>query len=444
MVAGGVVLAAILASGGWWMLHNKASAPTLSAVAPTASRAAAYSPEDRRLSTIVLPFENASGDPAQDGIAVDMTRDVIKRLAQNRYIPVIPAATSASYRGRPLDFRKIGRDHDVHFVLTGDTRRENGRLIVSAALYETDDDRAIWSQQFDRPDRNEEWNSIVQQISADVGQARTDAEVARAQRQHPNNLDKRDLLLASQATALSPDTQQNTLAKIALVERALAIDPDYILSLESKAQLYAALVSLGFSADRDADLATAMRAADRALQLAPNDDNTLIRKAFVLHVQCNLDEAAALIRKVLDRDPLNGWQHRELGLIQIKQGLYKEALENFINARQLIAETNPYVDLALAYGFLVNDRFSEAIAQARLSIGEWPPEGGRGAEIPWLVLIAAESENRQTAEARADLQKFLATPRTYHNLADVAKLPVRYAASPKLLEGLRHAGMPEE
>ena len=50
---------------------------------------------------------------------------------------------------------------------------------------------------------------------------------------------------------------------------------------------------------------------------------------------------------------------------------------------------------------------------AQLAMAEWTSEGGRDAEIPWLVLIAAESENGQTMEAHADLQKFLATPRTY-------------------------------
>jgi hypothetical protein len=60
-----------------------------------------------------------------------------------------------------------------------------------------------------------------------------------------------------------------------------------------------------------------------------------------------------------------------------------------------------------------------------------------------LVLIAAESENGRTTEAHADLQKFLATPRTYRSIAEVQKRP-HLAGNSKLLEGLRHAGMSEE
>ena len=76
-------------------------------------------------------------------------------------------------------------------------------------------------------------------------------------------------------------------------------------------------------------------------------------------------------------------------------------------------------------------------------MAEFSPDAGRIAEAPWLTLIAAESANGQDAEARADLQKFLATPRTWRTMAAIQKVPT-FAANPKLLEGLRRAGMPAE
>jgi hypothetical protein len=129
------------------------------------------------------------------------------------------------------------------------------------------------------------------------------------------------------------------------------------------------------------------------------------------------------------------------------QGHYKEALESFVNAKRLISVTGAdpvaFVDSSLAMGLLVNDRFPEAIAQARLAIAGTPPEAVRNVEAPWLALIAAESANGQDAEARADLQKFLAIPRTWRTMAEIQKFDY-LAANPKLLEGLRRAGMPAE
>jgi hypothetical protein len=108
-----------------------------------------------------------------------------------------------------------------------------------------------------------------------------------------------------------------------------------------------------------------------------------------------------------------------------------------------VTGTNPYINQDLANALLANDRFPEAVAQAQLAIAEWTLEGGRDAEVPWLVLIAAESENGQTEKAPADLRKFLATPRTYRSITEVQKRPY-FAGNSNLLEGLRRAGMPAE
>jgi tetratricopeptide (TPR) repeat protein len=357
---------------------------------------------------------------------------------------VIPAATAASYRGKTVSLQTLGLDYNVHFALTGSARRQDGHLIVSATLYEAELGQTLWSQRFDRPDSNDEWNSVIGQIWANCIQASVDAEVVRAMREHPESLDKRDLVLAAEASSLSSPSKDNVLKSIALLERALAMDPDYVRALEDKANRYAQLAFDGYSSDPSADLSTAIKAADRALQLAPNDIWALRRKAFVLRVHGDFDGATALIRKVLELEPLDGWRYRELGIIQMSQGHFKEALENLTTAKRLGgAPPSPFFGQSLAFGLLANDRFPEAITEAQLAIAQWQSNVGRDAEFPWLALIAAESENGQDAEARADLQKFLAVPRTYRSIAEVKKLP-QLARNSRLVEGLRRAGMPAE
>jgi hypothetical protein len=101
------------------------------------------------------------------------------------------------------------------------------------------------------------------------------------------------------------------------------------------------------------------------------------------------------------------------------------------------------IDSNLATGLLANDRLPEAIEQARRAIAEFPSDRERIAEEPWLVLIAAESANGQDAQAHTDLQKFLSTPRNWRTMAEIQKYPY-FAANPKLIDGLRRAGMPAE
>ena len=271
---------------------------------------------------------------------------------------------------------------------------------MSATLYEAEPGRTLWSQRFDRPDNSDEWNGVIGQIWARCAQASVDAEVARARREHPESLDKRDLMLAEETSSLSSPSKENYLKSIALIERALAIDPDYVTALVEKAQKYAQLVTDGYSSDPSADLSIAMKAVDRALQLAPNDIWALRRKAYVLHAQGDLEGAAALIRKALELEPLDGWRYRELGNIQMAQGHFKEALENLTTAKRLDgAPPSPFFGQSLAIGLLANDRFPEAITEAQLAMAQWQSNVGRDTEGAWLALIAAESENGQDAEA---------------------------------------------
>ena len=310
-------------------------------VAPTAPRPVAYSPQDRRLSVIVLPFENSSGDPTQDNIAATITRDVQDHIARNSTVPLIPAGTASAYRGKTIDLHAIGRDHDVHFALTGNARRQDGHLIASATLYETADIRPVWSQRFDRPDTPDARDSISRGMADSIDQAMMDAEAARAARDHPDSLDKRDLMFAANATSLAQHSKANRLARIALSERALALDPNYVWALRDAGRNLAFLVLGGFSSNRDADLARATNFANRALQLAPNDVDVLKYRAIVLRAQGDLDEAASLLRKVLELDPQRGWSRRDLGLILLSQGHYKEALESFVIAKRLVSVMGP-------------------------------------------------------------------------------------------------------
>ena len=433
--AGAVVLLAILTAGFEWTLHDQAP-----------PRPAAYSPQDRRQSVIVLPFENSSGDPAQDSVAAGVSRDVTDKIAEDNTVPLVPAAAAAAYRGKPLDLRGIGRDHDVHFALTGNARRQDGRLIVAATLYQIYDQRPVWSKQFDRPDRPYEWSRIIHEIRGGFDLATMDAEAARAMREHPNDLDKRDLMFAASGTSLTFITKENDLAAIALMDRALALDPNYLWALQMDARMHANLVDKSFSSDRDVDVAYAMKLLDRALQLAPNDVNTLAQKsAILLRTQGNMDEAEALVRKVIELRPTWGFGYNDLGTILMIKGHHKEALEDYMKAKDFAAVDDAVnvIDSNLAFALLANDRFPAAIAQARLAISESSVAQGMVAEFPWLALIAAESANGQDAEAHADLQTFLATARTWRTMAAIQKRPF-FAANPKLLDALRRAGVPEQ
>ena len=404
----------------------------------------AYSPKDRRQSIIVLPFENVSFNPAQDDVAASVTREVTDLFAQAQGFPLIPATTATAYRGKTIDLRHIGREHAVHFALMGNSRQQEGRLIVSATLYETGHGNQVWSQRFERTDGLEAGAAVIASLVVQsVDQATMDEEAKSALRDHPGQMDKRDLMFAAYASDMLRMSKTGIQAQIALIERALTLDPSYVWALRANGRRHADLVNLGYSDDPARDIAIAAEAVDRALQLAPNDYGALKEKTYVLRAQRNWPEAEALTRRLLELRPRVGARHSNLGNILIAQGKNVEALEFLLAGKRLQIGTDdiPVMDANIAAAFLANGRLREAIDQARLAIPEFTTANGQVAEVPWLVLIAAESASGQVAEARADLDRFLAVPRAWNTIAAVQTVPV-LATNPLLLDGLRRAGMP--
>ena len=404
----------------------------------------AYSLQDRRKSIIVLPFENSSTSPVQDEVAASVTREVIDIFARDKTTPSIPAAVAASYRGTPIDLRRIGREHSVHFALLGNSRQQDKRLIVSATLYETDHGNQVWGQRFEFTDGLEAGAWIIASlIHQHVDQATMDEEARRALRDHAGQLDKRDLMFAAYASNMLQNSKPAIQAQIALIDRALALDPNYVWALRAKARRHADLVILGFSDNFASDVAIAAEAVDRALQLTPNDYSTLKERTYVLRAEAKWPEAEALTRRLLELRPRVSARYSNLGSILMAQGRNVEALEPLLTAKRLQIATDDIsvIDANIAAALLASGRALEAIDQARLAIPEFTAANGRVAELPWLVLIAAETASGRVEEARADLNRFLAVPRTWNTISALQVVPF-LALNPVLLDGLREAGMP--
>ena len=402
-VLAGVAVVSLLSLGGvgWrWMLHRP--------------QFLAYSAEDRRKSLIVLPFANSSGDPAQDILAVNFTRDVTNAITgfEGSYTPIVPEPTAGIYRGKAYDLHAIRRDHNVHFALEGSVRRDNGHLIVAVTVFDTHDDHAVWSHQYSKDDNQTGHDLILYGITDGFDQSSTDAELAYALRTRPNNLDKRDLLFAANASALARLSKDHLLKRLQYINRSLALDPNYGAALRTKSIILAYIVINGFSTDPKADATEARRMIERELELMPSDYNALSIKTRVLRAQGDLDGAKALIRQLLQLTPLSGYRYFDLGMIAIYQGDHKSALSNMQMAKQLAFKADDFaaIDNFIAMMLLATGQYAEAIPQARLAAAEIAADFGRISEFPWLTLIASEALAGQLYDAHIDLSRFLATP----------------------------------
>lgn len=101
-------------------------------------------------SIAVLPLDNLSGDPAQDYFAEGMTDALITELSQIRKLRVISRTSVMQYKHpqKPLD--QIAQDLNVDAIVEGSVVRSGERVRISAKLFQTNVEGALWAGSFER------------------------------------------------------------------------------------------------------------------------------------------------------------------------------------------------------------------------------------------------------------------------------------------------------
>src|SRR5205814_10421086 len=83
-------------------------------------------------SIAVLPFTNMSVDPEQEYFADGMVEEIITALSRMRWLFVIARNSSFTYKGQPVDVKRVGRELGVRYVLEGSVRKADERVRISA------------------------------------------------------------------------------------------------------------------------------------------------------------------------------------------------------------------------------------------------------------------------------------------------------------------------
>jgi adenylate cyclase len=68
-------------------------------------------------SIAVLPFSNMSSDPEQEHFADGITEDIITELSRFKGLLVIARNSTFTYKGKPVDLKKVGSELGVKYVL---------------------------------------------------------------------------------------------------------------------------------------------------------------------------------------------------------------------------------------------------------------------------------------------------------------------------------------
>lgn len=436
-------LVVVIAGVAWWFFNANRPA-SLATKAPA---------ETARLSIVVLPFANLSGDPGQDYLVDALTAALTTNLARLRGTFVIAHNTAIAFKGKSADVKEIGKDLGVRYVLEGSVQPSGDRTRVNAQLIDAGSGAHLWAEQFDTPraDLLQTQDAIVTHLAHAMDFQLVQAEGARVKRLPATNRDAEDLALQCVAGAWKAGWMgKEADAAYSLCEQALAIDPNNVRALAFLGFKFLLPAADGLSGDPKGDLERADELASRALSLDPDDASARELKGDILRTQARYHEAIAEHERAFALDPSNVWAASSLGMDYERVGEFDKSIEYFDKA----IRASPHdPTLAYWYGSKAADafglkRYDQAIELARRSIVINPDH------IWWAHtnLVAALALTGHDAQAREALQRYLALPSAgpLKTISALKALIESQHADPRYVEknermydGLRKAGMPE-
>ncbi|HEX4113747.1 MAG TPA: adenylate/guanylate cyclase domain-containing protein [Stellaceae bacterium] len=397
-----------------------------------------------RLSIVVLPFANMSGDAEQEYFVDGLTEDLTTELSRMPDAFVIARNTAFTYKGKAADVKQIGRELGVRYALEGSVRKAGSRVRFNAQLLDAATGAHLWADRFDRElvDLFDLQDSVTQELAGVMNVQLVDAETRRGQ----NKLDPDalDLVLRARAAANRGASRENFAESLRLFEAALARDPGNVAAMCGIVVERVARVSSLWSEDRAGDIAAAETMARRAQALDPKNPEVRFAVGFVRRIQMRFDEAIAELSAVLRDNPNNALAHNEMGWALGFSGRDREAIGHFEES----IRRNPRDPLGfLGYfgiGYLRYEmsEYEASVAVLRQAIALNP-------YFSWshLMLTASQSSLGRETEARDALAAYFRTNPAVKTIAALRANPV----SPRLAdaanpfhEALRRAGMPEE
>ena len=391
-------------------------------------------------SIAVLPFQNMSGDPEQDYFADGMVEDIITGLSRIKWLFVIARNSTFTYKGGAVDVKQVGRELGVRYVLEGSVRKSADRIRITGQLIDVGTGAHVWAERYDR--KSDDIFALQDEITLSVVGAIEPrlrfAEVERAKRKRPDNLDAYDLVLQALPDVYSRMPEPSAKA-LKLLERAIALDPSYALAHACAAECHhslylrggqleenriaaarhaqvaiahgqddaQALTLAGFSIAMDGhDRAAAFAAFEAALAVSPSTAITYIQGSVVLALAGEAERAIEWGERGLRLSPLDPWR--------------SSALLSFAVAKFHLGQ------------------YEEAAAEARKSVQSSP-----GFSIPYVALAASLAKLGRLDEARAAAARVLELQPVFHYSRFLAGVNCEPTLAAALSEALCAAGLPE-
>jgi adenylate cyclase len=400
-----------------------------------------------RLSIVVLPFSNLSGDSSQDYFADGITEDLTTDLSRLAGSFVISRNTAFTLKGKAVDARQVGRELKVRYVLEGSVRRMGLTVRVNAQLIDAGTGAHLWAEQMDVDQgtltTSQDNFGIASRLAKTLSVELVNVEGRRAPRANPDAV---DLTMRGWSILNAAPQQDEAKKSVTVFEDALRIDPDNSQASVGLAHALTLIHRNRWDPEPARILARADEAVTRAIALSPNYAHAHYVKAEVLALSGRFDAALATYDRAIALDPNHAAAYVARGRSLIAIGRAAETVAPVEKAIRL-SPRDPdlfiwYYVLCHAYTHLARD--AQTVEWCLKSTAT-----GKSFWGAWTDLASAYAWRGQKAEATAAVAELLKV-RPGFTVQKLAQDGSGYSDNPtfrkefeRIVEGARKAGLPE-
>ncbi len=392
-------------------------------------------------SIAVLPFDNLSGDSAQEYFADGVTDDLITALAKRSDLLVIARDSTFVYKDQQLDIRRVAEKLDARFILHGSVRRLGETVRINAQLIDAPNNSHLWAESYDG-----QMNEIFQlqdEITESIVAALA-VKVSSGERQdlglpHTNNSSAYDNFLnGRQRFYLYANKEENQRSR-ELFQKAIEFDPNFALAHAMLAWTHAFDAMNGWSDTRERSLLRAQQLATKAIELQEATPVAYFVRGLAYREQGEYVKALVEAENAITLDPNYANAHVLLATLLYYAGRPQEGLERIQKAMR-INPHHPYnYTFHLGQAYFILERYREAIKAFKQGIANNPASERLHV---WLAAAYARVGDMEEAEWEVDQILMLNPEFSIQRMQQALpfKDPVHLE---RLVDGLRTAGLPE-
>ena len=388
----------------------------------------------------VLPFDNMSADPEQEYFVDGIVEDIITGLSRIKWLLVIARNSTFVYKGRAVDVKQAGRELGVRYVLEGSLRRAGNRVRITAQLIEAETGTHVWAERYDRPlgDIFELQDELTLNVVGAIEPNLRQAEIERARRKRPENLDAYDLYLRAQpfAQVAMPGDAGKALG---LLHRALLLEPDYAAAHASAAWCYEQRYLRGglLLEDKIAGL----HHARAAIESGADDAATLVTAGFCIGLIAH-DYRTAM--EVIDRGlTLTASSVMGLGFGSVILSHAGETARAIDYAERALRASRPDFMTFLAYSGLVLAHYVAGNFAESAAAGSRAAQANPRFSYPQTVQVAALVQAERLDEAKVIAYRVQELEPNFTVAAFVRSHTGRADIWNPIGEALRRIGLPD-